>query len=298
MSIDKKRRGTSFAPFFLATNPVNRPIAVLTLCLWVWPVAAAEEAPANAWQLDARVSRLHFNYKEMDDSGAVLDREYGWIPGVGVEGSFRRANWVFAGGWSVHSGDVTYDGQTQSGVPLMSRTDMFFLDLYGRVEWWRWGWGENRMAVYGGLGFRRWDREIRSSHTASGTPVSGLDEYYYWNYAFVGDKLVFRGGGSDWGLDFRLTRTLNSYLDIPAQLGYDRNTLKLGDRFGGRISGSWRREIKPRFDIGVEPYYERWDFGRSATEPLTRSGLVVGTVYEPRSETRNFGVDFSLNWRF
>jgi hypothetical protein len=48
----------------------------------------------------------------------------------------------------------------------------------------------------------------------------------------------------------------------------------------------------------VEPFVESFDLGRSATAPLTDNGTPVGTVSEPRSETRNYGLAINIGYRF
>jgi len=45
------------------------------------------------------------------------------------------------------------------------------------------------------------------------------------------------------------------------------------------------------------PWYERWDLGRSSVKNLYRDGVPIGTVWEPRSETSNYGISLGVRWQ-
>lgn len=51
-----------------------------------------------------------------------------------------------------------------------------------------------------------------------------------------------------------------------------------------------------RTRLVIEPYTKGWNLGRSLTETLTRNGVPVGTVYEPRSASRYFGLNVGIQW--
>ena len=48
----------------------------------------------------------------------------------------------------------------------------------------------------------------------------------------------------------------------------------------------------------VVTFYTAWDIGRSNTRPLKQNDVVVGSVFEPRSETRNYGIQLKAGFTF
>jgi hypothetical protein len=46
------------------------------------------------------------------------------------------------------------------------------------------------------------------------------------------------------------------------------------------------------------PFYTTWNIGRSNTRPLKQNGAVVGSVFEPRSETCNYGIQINAGFTF
>jgi len=63
-------------------------------------------------------------------------------------------------------------------------------------------------------------------------------------------------------------------------------------------AGGWRYTMSRTAGLTVEPFVESFALGRSATAPLTSNGAAVGTVNEPRSDTRNYGLVISVSQRF
>jgi hypothetical protein len=191
-------------------------------------------------------------------------------------------------------GDVRYDGQTQSGQPVRTRTDERIIDG-ALTAGGAFRAGERlRLRLYGGMGYREWHRDIHSTGTAS-----GLDETYAWWYALAGGTALYRQTRStEWGVDARLLRPLDPELRINFPGDLDTARLDLGARTGYRVALAWRRDLSERFRVEVTPYYEYWSLGRSGTVPLERNGTAIGNLYEPRSETRNVGVAVNVSRRF
>jgi hypothetical protein len=53
-----------------------------------------------------------------------------------------------------------------------------------------------------------------------------------------------------------------------------------------KVSGSMR--------VWLSPWYELRALGRCSTQDLSSHAVVVATVYEPRSETENFGIKMGV----
>ncbi|EDN67823.1 secreted protein [Beggiatoa sp. PS] len=84
---------------------------------------------------DFGFSIMDFSYKEFKKNGQLFNHEYGTLPGlkIGMMKNFKQG--FFSTTFSYHLNDVNYKGETQSGMPLKTRTDEKFFDfsfLFGR----------------------------------------------------------------------------------------------------------------------------------------------------------------------
>ena len=262
-------------------------VAASGLMLVAGGVHCGEPDPAIAASLG--VGLLHFQFEEFDAQDRRLVKESGWLPGV--EGRFnvtgQRATLSIDLGY--YSGDVDYDGQTSAGVPIDSTTDADILDISVEAAY-RLPLGlPPRVYFYAGGGYRHWDRNIRSVGA-----VSGLDETFRWWRAETGLKLQLARGAHSWELAAGLTRSLNPQVEVDFGATFDAVTLDLGERWGWRTAAGWSHHVAPQLTAGVNMFYASWDLGQSGVETLTSDGAAAGSVFQPRSESRNYGAVLSL----
>ncbi len=214
----------------------------------------------------------------------------------GVEaGTALTAGVAFIGGLlSYYSGDVRHDGQTQAGAPITTCTDEEIFDGSAIVGF-RFGVrGGFDSAGFAGVGYRNWQRNIRGTGS-----VRGLDETYYWWYASLGIRATYIASKKmTWGVDLRFVRPINPKIDVNFGNELDNIKLELSEETGYRVAARWQYLAAPHMMIQIRPFYEYWELGRSSTGNLTQRGTVIGTVVEPRSETKNRGINMSLSYRF
>ncbi|MBI3546242.1 MAG: hypothetical protein HY081_06570 [Gammaproteobacteria bacterium] len=268
--------------------------------MFIADVNAYADDSAARWQGDVEFAALRFDYREYADTGKLLDREKGTLPGAVLGLARIEGNWSLNGRFSWHNGDVLYDGQTNTGIPVRSRTDEKILDTSVSLER-RVGASADAwpLAFYGGIGYRYWARDIRSTSTASGQRVDGLFEIYRWRYFFLGGKtLLYRAGLSDWRLDLQLFRPMAPTIEVDYRGRGENFTLDLGARTGWRLALPWEYRLNQRAHFKIEPYMEGWELGRSPTQTLMSNGVPAGTVYEPRSVTRNLGINLGIRYFF
>lgn len=274
--------------------------ALLTACGCVLPgVACADEDPP--WSTRARVtlSARDFGYKEFSDTGRLLDQENGVLPGIGFALEWSRQAWVVWSEISHHAGTVTYDGQTNLGNPVRTDTEATLLD--GQVRLGRhFGLGGGQITPYLGIAYHYWNRDILATQTAGGSYVSGLHEIYRWTSLDLGMRAVTatRVPGLRLGLEVRGFQIKRPVMELMAANGFDRTTLALGEKSGWHLGLPIDYTLSAATTMRVEVYAEAWRFGRSATQDLTAGGIVVGSVYEPRSETRVYGLVIGLSRQF
>ena len=242
---------------------------------------------------------MKFDYVEYDNNNVFLDAERGFIPGIIVK--LNRDNGKSYSEWvnSLYYNKITYDGQTQSGTPLMSVSDALIIDSHymsGKKFGTSYG---RKQSIYVGLGYRYWFRNILPGYDNSGNPVAGILEEYSWFYGSLGYTVQFKASRTtQWSFDFRLTHMFNGKMDINF-LGfknYDNTSVNLGNKLGARLAMPIK--INTSGDsFFVTPYYEIIDIGKSnAVRVYSGGAATTSVIYEPRSETRNFGIELLWNW--
>lgn len=237
-------------------------------------------------------SLLDFTYKEFDDDDILLDREDGFIPGV-ILGYKQKRNEVYTDiSFSYHATDIKYDGQTQAGDPVTTRSDADIYELQLKAGSYYYTTSSYKYFVYGGLGYRLWQRNIRSTAVAT-----GIFEEYDWSYLMLGATFpISHSSASKLDFDIQYTKMLGANIFVElSTLGADDVDLALGKENGYRFSFPWQINTDNSSVWVIEPYYEFWEIGKSEVKPITSGGIPTGfVVWEPRSETSNVGVNFKL----
>lgn len=240
----------------------------------------AEALQPEAITAEAGVSMLRFNYAEYKNDGSTFNRELGGIPGLSFRLFQRRSNWEWEGAASYHYGRVGYNGLDSNGLLYSTRTDESVGDFALRLGYWF--EGGYPVMPYAGLGYLRWDRNIRPAS------LSGVFESYRWNYAWLGTKIkLYQQNTSNLMLDLGWIKPLS-----PSIYG-DAYKLSPASRDGIRVMLTSHMALAERMTLILEPYFEYWHFGVSPAVPVTG-----GALYEPESRTRNLGVNLRLGSTF
>jgi len=240
---------------------------------------------------------MYFDYREFNGNDILLDKETGPMPGLHLSAALQWDNWYSELVYEYHLGTVEYDGQTQNGIPLTTDTEEDIVDLSLLVGRHFGVASRYRSAVYGGLGYHYWERNILPTGT-----VAGLLETYEWSYALLGIKLSFlKSSKNGLLLDLRVRRMLDATMDIDF-LGFtdengnqwDNTSLNLGEDWSYRLGLPYILSLSRNASLTIEPYISTWFIERSDSQELTSGGqpLLVQrlVVYEPRSETTNVGI--------
>lgn len=269
---------------------MKKLIITILLCI-TFPIQAQwSENTTEEMYLGA--SLLDFTYKEFDDAGTLLDREDGIIPGF-MLGYKRQRNDVFTElSFSYHGTDIKYDGQTQSGIPVTTRSDADIYELQLKMGSELRTRNNYKYEMYGGFGYRFWQRNIRSTAIAA-----GIYEEYDWSYFMLGAKFpLTKTEESTLDFDIQYTRMINANIFVQlSSLGADDVNLALGKESGYRFSLPWRIKTQNSSTWVIEPYYEFWEIGKSEIKPITVGGTPTGfVVWEPRSETSNVGINLNM----
>jgi hypothetical protein len=265
----------------------KKSASVLALFFFITLLSPRESSASSTDAIDTEVgiSALRFNYKELDDVGALLDKEQGGIPGITVKLGLRRSFWEWEGTGNYHQGRAAYSGQTQEGVPYNTKTDERIGDVSLRFGPWL---GQDQTIMpYAGVGYRHWDRNILAG-SAGTTPVGSLFETYGWSYVWVGTKFRSnRRNSSGTIFDIGFIRPIRPELHV----GPDATAYSLQGKTGLRMMLTSSINLSRNTRLVIEPYYEHWQLGRSPTI-ITSTGY----WYEPNSNARNLGLNLRLGW--
>lgn len=248
-----------------------------TACLFVLNLATATAWAEVKFSLGGGIES--FEWKEFA-GGSTLLTESGlrYTAGIRLDQAFERGL-VYSVQGEVYEGTVDYEGQTLSGIPVLSQTKYDGWRAEGAVGW-RQAFDPHRpddlsrhfAEIRAVIGLDRWDRDIRDSTTVLGTPAYGYVEEYEMVYAKFAVAWHSRAARLEQRLELGIKRPLDVTENVPEfQVELDpkpADTLYVAYQVG---SGS-RSTIGYRIDV----YYEPTRFRASDPEPST-----LGLVYQP-----------------
>ena len=244
------------------------------------------------------VALMKFNYDEYNGDDIFLDGESGFIPGVVLKRKQDHTTYYSEWVGQLYGNTINYDGEAQpSGTPLTIKSDAVIFDTHFKLGF-HFAEAQNH-GMYIGLGYRYWLRNIRSGYDINGNPVAGLREDYYWLYGLFGYVANYTVNENvNIGFDIRQTNMINAKMDVNflGYNNYDNTQVNLGNKSGIRFAVPIQFKTRTRSFI-VSPYYEIIDIGRSNNVRVTSGGIPTAIeIYEPRSETRNVGIEITWLW--
>jgi hypothetical protein len=285
-------------------------LSTFRLCLLLLGLTVSQYLCATpTFNLGVGFDAMYFDYREFNGQQVLLDKETGLIPGLQLSGMLQWSNWYSEMVYEYHLGTVDYDGQTQNGDSLSTETEEDIIDLsliigrhFGNAS-------RYRSALYAGLGYHYWERNILPTVISSGQ-VAGLLETYEWSYVLLGMKFSFLKSNQNGLLfDVRVRRMLDATMDIDF-LGFtdgngnqwDNTTLNLGEDWSYRLGLPYILSLRHNASLTIEPYISTWFIKRSDMRELTSGGEPLQgerlVVYEPQSETTNVGISIRYLYQF
>lgn len=232
---------------------------------------------------------IYFKYIEFGDNGQRLDKESGLLPGftINITGSNKSAFHVQAG-LSYYTETIDYDGMTQAGAPHTTRTNERLKRLHFAL-------GKTfkpdiqPFDVYLHFDLSIWDRDIKPMNG-----ISGLYEKYQWNETgLVLQKSFLVQNDNHLSISLDIFRVTSPSVTVDlSSLGYGSPKLTLDPKTGFKTGLEWREKIHDRSGFSVGFYFKQYGFG--ASDPVTLGGAGGPTILEPRSETRQTGIEIHL----
>ncbi|PKM22847.1 MAG: hypothetical protein CVV10_02260 [Gammaproteobacteria bacterium HGW-Gammaproteobacteria-14] len=201
-------------------------------------VAAMLLVPVFSWgfQVQLGVAAQWYDYQEIE-AGRELNRETGVLPTVSVltEGPLV-GGWQWSADIAYGYGSVKYDGETQTGEPFLSTTDIVHIRWHTGVDY---CFNACVTQVGAGLGQYQLDRGIRGKGD-----VMGLDEQFRW-YEWTASlsQALAKSAPERWRLGAQLFQARNGELEVDLRpAGFSEVMLPLPNALGYRIhlEHQWR----------------------------------------------------------
>lgn len=258
-------------------------------------LACPAGAARVAWSLSAWAEAGRYAAQE-PASGTPLNREDGTLAGAGLRLALAAAGHGLQVQATRLQGDVAYDGRTQVGVPLRTRSDLQLDRL--RLEW-----APSMLATEGaagrwqlsvGLGRQRLDRGIRAS--ANALPLrevltnttAGLA--LAWQAALSGATSLHLRAQLDWPLSQHLRVDSFGVLDVYRLRPGPRLQSGLSLELLHGLDTNWALVLRARIDAGR--------VGASEPVLVLRDGRPAALSRYPGSRQRASSLALGLERQF
>lgn len=266
--------------------PLNQKLLIGLLGLGAsQPLWADGPAPLG---VDISSALQYTNMREVDSANTLV-HETGWLPGL-AGGIYRdQGDWRLEGSLYGFTGDLNYNGELQDGQPHQTTTDTDYAGGQLSATWHQDGWATT---ISGG--YHYWHRYLLADSTA-GASV----ENYSWYQLGLGISHRFTLASAVFlqpQVDLFYNLHINQTAAVP---GYDTATLHPGGNQGSRLSLLLGRQVDARTSIGVRPYWQMYQFERSADVGVSVNGqATTGQIYQPEERYRQLGISLELERRF
>lgn len=276
-------------------SPRVRLAAMLPLLAVAWPVLAggAPTGAAADWQFSVAALSVHSRWDEHDDEGRRLLQERGRRPGLMLGLARQQGPWTLALAWRGQRGGRDYQGQSNAGTPLRTRSAL--RDDALQLTLWR-ALPVASLPLQAGLQLRgdRRERTLAGVGAVQGYP----ERHQAWTLwaGLRGEQALPAGwslGGELW-----LGGGPRAHVDVALPQA-DPVRLPTGARSGlawavelatPRSGGGWRARL------ALQGLNERVRAGEA--RPLWREGALVGGARQPAHRLLESGLVLGLDGRF
>lgn len=273
------------------------------------------------------INKDYMHYAEHDSNGTTLDNEDAGIPGVNLslEGipNPKIPVW-YELNYSDYSGNSTYTGQLQNGVPYDTTDHIGYIN-YGFRAGYAFVVDNNKMAIIPNAGFEwmNWNRNVINPDGSSNVEHYRFDRYLVGikAYYLITNKLWLEGEGyythgTDNSMDnnaFVPTAYLvDSSGNIIGEAGnYENQSFELGNKSGFLFGAKIGYRAYNSGLLSISPYisanYSQLRVDKSNTithivPAYLSNGTLVGygtyAVWEPQSQTNELFIGFGVKIGF
>ena len=258
------------------------PVIICAIFIFV-KSTGAETSQKPDRRLDVGIWIHDYKWTEYADNGNKLLEEAGNLYGVTCDMESTKNIVGWRSGINLFFGQVDYDGQTWTDLPV--KTDVLYVGtkIYAdvvpgyRLDSGLW------LKSFAGLGGEFWLRDLDDTKTSAGDPVKGAREWWGCVYGRLG-----------FGAEYPLTQEIGIFTEAGLKLPiYARNEAKF------LVSGSPSADLEPEQDFsgfgniglrwkqwGARVSYDALRFDRS---DVVSSGMF--DLYQPKSKSDVYSVE-------
>lgn len=267
----------------ICRGPSGHLLALLGLLVLLAP--PAHGSPDWRYQTEVLGGWRHLQERE---GGATLVREEGFSTGFDAAVDRSMGAWLVRMNGAFERAALDYDGSTQGGAPLATRTDWSSQRLgvtVGRPLNWPAG-----AELQARLEYQRRARDIASTPT-----VTGLTENYRTLWLGLG---ISMRPVRPLKIELGFACAIESKADVDFASALDDASVGVDDHCRVGLSapfdvGRWRKST-----IYLRPYVAWERYPQSADAPLTSGGSPIGRVHLPNTDFMAFGVSIGLGGTF
>jgi hypothetical protein len=230
----------------------------------------------------------NFRWIERENNNALILRETGHIPGLGIEAKHTVYKELsLTSTFEVFSGEITYDGQTQDGTPCKTKT--IYKGFQAETNATLWSADYNKTFFGGpsvGIGYRSWSRNITSTEQAT-----GYTENWSTIYLKIGPSFKIKQDNQNilyFDIGAKLSLSNTNEIDL-ATLGLPKVNLKPGYKTSYFAKLSFKSH-----NTKTMLYYEKISFRKSNTEIVENNiGEYIG-IHQPLSYADIYGINIGI----
>lgn len=238
----------------------------------------------HLWELKPETSFI--KYEEPD-----VMRESGYM--AGISGSYTYHNNIMARAEARYSyGRVDYKNSgTIDNIPN------YIVEIRGLLGYDFQISRESIITLYVGFGYRYLNDDTSGKISSAGAYGYERESNYY--YSPVGIETLSKLSDT-WAYGMSIEGDIfwkgmqKSHLS-DADPNYNDVDNKQKDGYGFRCSLKFQRTVE-NIDFVIEPFYRYWCIKESEWETLTYGGTPIGYAYEPKNNSREVGIIFTLKF--
>lgn len=248
--------------------------------------AAACTDSAITWQVAQQ--RDLSEWREFDAIGRQLVRESGRLTGPELALTYQCGNWQLDGRMAELKGSRLYNGQTNTGVPVVSQSAIGqrqgqLQASFALSQSWRIG--------------ARWTVQSMARDIASAGGASGYPEHLDWRLLSIGAQWQTHVGQGELTAGAWLGQQVGSSMQVTLP-GRDTSSLPLGAIRHMDFALGWRMPLSPAWHVQVDAGFRKTEIGEGTEVIMTRNGVPVGVAHQPRSVLLSRPLSIRLGYAF
>ena len=267
---------------------MKHPFILLSSCILGLILLSQNNTQASGnFSVSARMQ--YFNYEEFDDNGLSLNKETGFIHGIG----FKLIDRNHQLNLEIYDGTVDYDGQLQSGTPHQTDTEemIYYLSYRYLIPVFE---TPERYHYYFGISHQTWERNILPRNN-----INGLFETYRWLTASAGiESVVHQLSDSQLSIGLGFIYIVDAEIEIDlSDLGYGEPVLDIENKPGFEAELKYTSTLSDSRLLNIGVQYTHSQFGKSNSAALSNGSNTI-IIFEPDSTSNHVRFYLEVNQRF